>query len=95
MQVRVGERKANRQLGNFRGIRRLKTSMSTGKHYFIEKRPDGRFAVLARKGARASRLVDTQKEAERLVKQFNSTDHPDVERVRKTKTGKPDKWRSR
>jgi hypothetical protein len=65
--------------------------MSTPRHYFIEERRDGRFAVQARDGKRASRIVTTQEEAERLAKQFNSED--DVERVRNTK-GKRDQWRS-
>ncbi|MFL6438120.1 MAG: DUF2188 domain-containing protein [Terriglobales bacterium] len=68
--------------------------MSTRKHYFVEERPDGGFAVQARNAQRASRLVKTQKEAERLAKEFNSRDHADVERVRNTKKGKRDQWRS-
>ncbi len=67
--------------------------MSTGKHYFIEKNDEGKFAVRAKGSERASRLLDTQKEAEQLVKQFNPEDKPDVERVRNTKTGGRDQWR--
>ena len=68
--------------------------MGTGKHYFVEKRDDGRFAVQAKNAKRASALVSTQKEAEKLVNRFNSNDHADVERVRNTSGGRRDKWRS-
>ena len=67
--------------------------MSTGKHYFIEENEDGKFAVRAKGSERASRLANTQKEAEKLVKQFNPDDKPDVERVRNTKAGGRDQWR--
>ena len=67
--------------------------MSTGKHYFIEENEDGKFAVRAKGSERASRLASTQKAAEKLVKQFNPEDKPDVERVRNTKAGGRDQWR--
>ena len=67
--------------------------MSAGKHYFIEEKEDGNFAVRAKGSERASRLANTQKEAEKLVKQFNPDDKPDVERVRNTKAGGRDQWR--
>ena len=67
--------------------------MSTGKHYFIEENEDGKFAIRAKGSQRASRLANTQKEAEKLVKQFNPDDKPDVERVRNTKVGGRDQWR--
>lgn len=68
--------------------------MSTGKHYFIEENEDGKFAVRAKGSQRASRLADTQKEAEKLVKHFNPDDRPDVERVRNTGKGGRDRWRA-
>jgi hypothetical protein len=67
--------------------------MSTGKHYFIEENEAGKFAVRAKGSERASRLLDTQKQGEAIVKQFNPDDRPDVERVRNTKTGGRDQWR--
>ena len=69
--------------------------MSTGKHYFIEENGNGKFAIRAKGSQRASRLADTQKEAERLVKQFNPEDHPDVERIRNTRAGGRDQWRGK
>ena len=50
--------------------------MSAGKHYFIEQRDDGCFAIQAKRPSRASAVVNTQREAEKLVKQFNPEDHP-------------------
>ena len=67
--------------------------MPTGKHYFIERRPDGHFAATAEGGERASGLFDTQGQAIKRVSQLNPDDRPDVERVRYTKAGKPDRWR--
>ena len=68
--------------------------MTTEKHYFIEENKAGKFAVRARGSHRASRLCDTQKQAEEFVKKFNPDDKPNVERVRNTKTGGRDQWRS-
>lgn len=69
--------------------------MSTGKHYFIEENADGKFAVRAKDGERASGLFNTQKEAEEHVRQLNPEDHPDIERVRDTATGGRDQWRGK
>ncbi|WP_083918953.1 DUF2188 domain-containing protein [Rudaea cellulosilytica] len=62
------------------------------KKYFVEKRGAGEYAVLKPNAKRASALAATQAEAIRLAKQFGS-EHPDIERVRHTSVGKPDKWR--
>lgn len=70
-------------------------AMSNGKPYFVEENDEGKFAVRAKGSERASRLADTQKEAEKLVKQFNPYDHPDIERVRNTTSGKRDHWRAK
>jgi hypothetical protein len=68
--------------------------VATGKHYLIEQRDDGRFAIRARDSKRASRILSSQREAVSLVKALNSADHPDVERVRNTSGGSRDKWRA-
>jgi hypothetical protein len=68
--------------------------MSTEKHYFVEKNEDGMFAVRAKGSDRASALFPTQAEAITEVKRLNPDDHPDVERVRHTSGGGPDKWRA-
>jgi uncharacterized protein YdaT len=68
-------------------------AMSTDNHYFVEKNENGKFAVRAKGSDRASGLFETQAEAIARVKELNPADHPDVERVRETETGGPDKWR--
>jgi len=68
--------------------------MSTGKHYFIEQTEDGRYAVRGKGSERASDILDTQREAIERAKELNPHDRPDVERVRDTKAGGRDKWRS-
>jgi Uncharacterized protein conserved in bacteria (DUF2188) len=68
--------------------------MTTDKHYFIEENEDGKFAVRAKGSKRASGLRNTQKQAEALVKKLNPNDKPNVERVRNTKAGGRNKWRS-
>jgi Uncharacterized protein conserved in bacteria (DUF2188) len=67
--------------------------MST-KHYYIEHRENGEYAVIARGASRASAVVETQKEAIQLAERFNAQDHPDVERVRNTSRGTRARWRS-
>ena len=67
--------------------------MSTDEHYYIEKTDDGRSAVRAKASDRASFITATQEEAIARVKELNSNDRPDVERVRNTQTGGRDKWR--
>lgn len=67
--------------------------MSTEKHYFIE-RGDEDYRIVAANAKRVSARAETEKEAIALAKQFNPRDHPDVSRVRITKTGKPNQWRA-
>jgi hypothetical protein len=69
--------------------------MSTGKHYFIERTNDGRYAIRAKESGHASEILDTQEAAIERVRDLNPEDHPDVERVRNTSGGGPDKWRSK
>ena len=68
--------------------------MTTGKHYFIEENENGKFAVRGKGSQRASGLRDTQKQAETLVNKLNPNDKPNVERVRNTKAGGRNQWRS-
>jgi hypothetical protein len=67
--------------------------MATGKHYFIEQRPNGQFAATPKGGTRAAGVFDNQHQAIAQVKQWNPNDRPDVERVRNTNAGDRDKWR--
>ena len=66
----------------------------TKKHYYIEHRENGDYAVTARGASRASAIVENQREAIRLAERLNPHDHPDVERVRHTSRGTPARWRS-
>ena len=68
--------------------------MSNHKHYFIEQTHDGRFAIAAKGSSRASAVLDTQQEAIKRVGELNPNDKPDVQRVRHTKAGQPERWRS-
>ena len=67
--------------------------MATGKHYFVEQTVDNRFAVRAKGSKRASNILPTQKAAIERAAELNGNDRPDVEPVRKTAGGGPDKWR--
>ncbi len=66
----------------------------TDKHYFVEMNDDGKFAVRAKGSERASSLHDTQAEAITEANRLNPSDQADVERVRTSAGGGPDKWRA-
>lgn len=57
--------------------------MSTEKHYFIEEKDEGKFAVRARGSWRAHKVVETQKAAKELVRTLNPKDKPEVSRIQK------------
>jgi hypothetical protein len=52
--------------------------MTTDRHYFIEQHGHGKFAVRAKGSEQASRLCNTQKQAEAVVKTLNPDDKPNV-----------------
>jgi pyridoxine/pyridoxamine 5'-phosphate oxidase len=60
---------------------------------YIERRPDGAYAVRKPNSERASAVAPTQAEAIARAKELNPDAAIHVERVRNTDTGKPDKWR--
>ena len=60
---------------------------------FVERRPQGDYAVRKPNSQRASALAPTQAEAIALARQVNPQGPVLVERVRTTVNGKPDKWR--
>ena len=45
--------------------------MSSDKHYFIKKNLAGKFAVRAEESRRASKICNTQEEAEKYIKHLN------------------------
>lgn len=69
------------------------TAHKIDKRLFVEKRPEGDFAVRKANSERASDVFPTQAEAIARAKELNPGAEPLVERVRKTEGGKPDQWR--
>lgn len=61
--------------------------------FFIEKRPEGDFAIRKPNSDRASDVLPTQKQAIERAKELNPDAAIHVERVRHTEGGNPDKWR--
>jgi Uncharacterized protein conserved in bacteria (DUF2188) len=65
------------------------------KRMYVEKRAEeGDYAVRRAGSKRASAVKSTQKKAIKKSRKIEPKSTPRVERVRKTKTGGPDKWRS-
>jgi len=60
---------------------------------FIERRPEGDYAVRKPNSERASAVAPTQAEAIERAKQLNPNAAIHVERVRNTNVGHPNKWR--
>jgi hypothetical protein len=60
---------------------------------FVERRPEGDYAVRKPNSERASAVLPTQAGAIARARQLNPDTPPLVERVRYTGVGKPDKWR--
>jgi hypothetical protein len=60
---------------------------------FVERRPQGDYAVRRPNSQRASDVKPTQREAIDRARELNPTGTPLVERVRYTDRGHPDKWR--
>ena len=60
---------------------------------FVERRPQGDYAVRKGNSERASAVASTQAEAIARARELNPGKAPLVERVRDTSDGKRDKWR--
>ena len=60
---------------------------------FVERRPQGDYAVRRPNAQRASDVLPTQGEAIARARELNPTMDPLVERVRHTTGGKPNQWR--
>ena len=65
----------------------------TDKRLFVERRPEGDYAVKRANADRASDVLPTQQKAIDRARELNSGQAPHVERVRHTNRGKPDQWR--
>ena len=60
---------------------------------FVERRPQGDYAVRRPNSKRASDVLPTQREAIERARELNPDGKPLVERVRDTSVGHPDQWR--
>jgi hypothetical protein len=60
---------------------------------FVERRPEGDYAVRKPNSARASDVLPTQAQAIDRARELNPGRPPLVGRVRHTSGGNPDKWR--
>jgi hypothetical protein len=60
---------------------------------FVERRPQGDYAVRRGDSERASAVLPTQAEAIERARELNPNKAPLVERVRNTDEGSRDKWR--
>ena len=63
------------------------------KQLFVERRPEGDYAVRKANSDRASDILPMQAEAISRARELGNGASPLVERVRSTAGGKPDKWR--
>jgi hypothetical protein len=63
------------------------------KRLFVERRPEGDYAVRKPDSERASAVTPTQREAIEKARELNPGTAPHVERVRDTSVGGRDKWR--
>lgn len=63
------------------------------KNIFVERRPEGDYAVRKPGAERASAIASTQAKAIERAREISPGVAPDVERVRHTTRGNPDQWR--
>ena len=67
--------------------------MANKNQLYVERRDEGDYAVRKGNSKRASAVLPTQAQAIEKARELNPGHSPLVERVRKVKGGKPDKWR--
>ncbi|MDB5645789.1 DUF2188 domain-containing protein [Methylobacterium sp.] len=67
--------------------------MASKDQLYVERRPQGDYAVRRPNSERASAVAPTQAEAIIRARELNPGHAPSVERVRYTSVGKPDQWR--
>ncbi len=63
------------------------------KRIYVERRPEGDYAVRRADSERASAVLSTQREAIERARELSPGSRPHIERVRHTTGGSPDKWR--
>ncbi len=70
------------------------TNIVAKKEIYVERRPEGDYAVRRPDSDRASAVEPTQREAIERAKEIAPDSAVHVERVRHTGKGGPDKWRN-
>jgi hypothetical protein len=70
-----------------------RNSKTAKKRLYVERRPEGDYAVRRGASERAIAVAPTQAEAIERAREVSPGTAPDVERVRHTSAGKPDQWR--
>jgi hypothetical protein len=60
---------------------------------YVERRPEGDYAVRRANSERASDVLPTQHDAIERARELSPGSRPHVERVRNTPGGSPNKWR--
>ena len=65
-----------------------------GDQLYVERRPQGDYAVRRPNSGRASDVLPTQRQAIDRARKIEPRSTPMVERVRNTTGGRPDKWRA-
>jgi hypothetical protein len=74
--------------------RNLKQATGTNeKRVYVERRPQGDYAVRRANSERASDVLPTQAKAIERARELSPGTTPSVERVRHSTGGSPDKWR--
>jgi hypothetical protein len=63
------------------------------KRIYVERRPQGDYAVRRPNSERASDVLPTQAKAIERARELSGGATPHIERVRHTTAGDPDKWR--
>jgi hypothetical protein len=63
------------------------------KRMYVERRPEGDYAVRRANSDRASDVLSKQRDAIERARELSPDSRPHVERVRNTSVGSPDKWR--
>jgi hypothetical protein len=90
---RGGTPYSNAKRGPYEKLQFSSESKVSKNQLFVERRPDGDYAVRRPNSERASAVLPTQAEAIERARELNPGKAPLVERVRFTDRGSPDKWR--
>jgi hypothetical protein len=84
---------SNIKRGPYEKVRFSSEGQMSKNRLFVERRPDGHYAVRRPNSERASAVLPTQAEAIERARELNPGKAPLVERVRFIDRGSPDKWR--